>query len=71
MATLAALYDPDQRSTNRVVRQLARTVFIPHPLNNVVYTDGVSSCRHAKKHHRFENCTHEVIATRQTTTPNG
>lgn len=58
--TLSDLYDADQRTRDPKIRELAHTSFIPHPLNNVAYTDGVSVCRHVRKHDRFQPCRQEV-----------
>lgn len=59
MPTLSDLYDADRRTRDPKIRELAGRP-IPHPLNNVQYADGVSKCRHAKKHHRFQPCRQEV-----------
>ena len=58
---LSDLYDADKRTRDPEVRRLAGTRTIPHPLNNVQYADGISRCRHAKKHTRFESCRQAVI----------
>lgn len=63
MPTLADLYDADLRTRDPQIRKLAATSTIPHPLNNVQYADGISRCRHAKKHSRFELCNQAVRAT--------
>lgn len=57
---LSDLYDADYRATHPEAARLAAEQTIPHPLNNVQYADGISSCRHAKKHYRFQCCTQEV-----------
>jgi len=60
MTTLADLYDADKRTRNAEVRRLALNVDVPHPLNNVLYADGISPCRHSKRHERYDSCRHEV-----------
>lgn len=60
MPTLSDLYNADQRTHDPKIRGLAEEIFIPHPLNNVQYADGVSKCRHGKKHERFQLCHQEV-----------
>lgn len=50
MPTLSTLYSADARRTDPVVARLAREESIPHPLNNVHYADGISTCPHARKH---------------------
>lgn len=62
MVSLSALYDADQRVRDTTVSQLAEKITVPHPLNNVIYADGVSPCRHAKKHTEFQMCSQEVKA---------
>lgn len=57
---LSDLYDADYRATHPEAARLAAEKKIPHPLNNVQYADGISSCRHAKKHYRFQHCPQEV-----------
>lgn len=57
---LSDLYDADYRTKHPEAAALAAKKAIPHPLNNVQYADGISSCRHAKKHQRFELCQQEV-----------
>lgn len=57
---LSDLYDADYRATHPEAARLAAEKTIPHPLNNVQYADGISSCRHAKKHQRFQYCPQEV-----------
>lgn len=58
---LSDLYDADRRATDPEVRRMATEKTIPHPLNNVQYADGISRCRHAKTHERFELCRQQVI----------
>ncbi|WP_159622700.1 hypothetical protein [Ruania rhizosphaerae] len=58
--SLADIYNADVRSVHTDARQLAAKVYIPHPLNGVQYADGISPCRHAKEHTRWEACGHEV-----------
>jgi len=60
MPQLSDLYDADRRVTDPVVAHLAAEKTIPHPLNNVAYADGISPCRHGKKHGPFEACRQEV-----------
>src|SRR5699024_2767929 len=48
------------RVTDPVVARLSAEKTIPHPLNNVAYADGISPCRHGKKHGPFEACRQEV-----------
>ena len=62
MVTLSDLYDADKRTRDAVVQRLASTSTIPHPLNNVQYADGISPCRHAKKHQSGQVCNQEVRA---------
>lgn len=57
---LSDLYDADYRATHPEAARLAAEKTIPHPLNNAQYADGISSCRHAKKHYRFQYCPQEV-----------
>lgn len=58
--TLADLYDADRRRRDLQVHQIADDQTIPHPLNNVSYADGISACRHAKKHTHYQLCRQEV-----------
>lgn len=60
MAQLADLYNADKRTRDPQIRELAAKNTIPHPLNNVQYADGISHCRHAKKHQSFQLC-HQAI----------
>lgn len=60
MPQLSDLYDADRRVTDPVVARLSAEKTIPHPLNNVAYADGISPCRHGKKHGPFEACRQEV-----------
>ncbi|MDP9903231.1 hypothetical protein [Arthrobacter bambusae] len=60
MAQLAELYDADKRTRVTQIRELAAKLTIPHPLNNVQYADGISSCRHARKHPGFQHCAQTV-----------
>ncbi|WP_424862881.1 hypothetical protein [Streptomyces sp. MMS24-I29] len=62
MTQLSDLYDADRRTRDPQARQLAATKTIQHPLNNVQYADGISSCRHAMKHQRFQHCPQEFRA---------
>ncbi len=57
---LSDLYDADRRVRDPEARRLAGEMTIPHPLNNVRYADGISPCRHAKRHQRFELCRQAV-----------
>lgn len=57
---LSDLYDGDKRVRDAVTRRLAAGRTIPHPLNNVHYADGVSLCRHAKRHGQWQFCNQEV-----------
>lgn len=63
MPTLSELYDADKRTRDPEIRALAAELSIPHPLNNVQYADGISRCRHAKKHEWFQYCSQEVRAS--------
>ena len=58
--TLRDLYDADKRVTVEAARGIAAAIPIPHPLNNVQYADGISPCRHAGHHARFQYCPQEV-----------
>lgn len=58
--TLADLYDADLRTRDETTRRLAAMLPVPHPLNNVRYADGVSPCRHSRRHDRWEPCRQEV-----------
>lgn len=60
MPTLSDLYEADQRTRDPKIRELADKSLIPHPLNNVRYGDGISKCRHARKHGQFQLCHQEV-----------
>lgn len=60
MPTLSELYDADKRTRDPQIRALAAKRPIPHPLNNVQYADGISRCRHATTHERFQYCPQEV-----------
>lgn len=60
MPTLCDLYDAEQRTRDPKIHEVASTSLIPHPLNNVAYADGVSRCRHARTHDRFQSCRQEV-----------
>lgn len=62
MPQLSDLYDADRHTRDPQVRQLATQMTIPHPLNNVAYADGISPCRHARKHPPFTPCPQTVIA---------
>ncbi len=57
---LSDLYNADKRTRNTTVARLSAESTIPHPLNNVQYADGISRCRHAKRHERFDACKQEV-----------
>ncbi|ROR76094.1 hypothetical protein SAMN06295974_3758 [Plantibacter flavus] len=61
MVQLSDLYDADKRTRDPVVRALATTSTIPHPLNNVRYADGISRCRHARTHTANQVCRQKVI----------
>ncbi len=58
--SLADLYNADKRVRNLTVARLASEHRVPHPLNNVQYADGISRCRHSKRHERFDLCRQEV-----------
>jgi hypothetical protein len=60
MPTLSDLYNADQRTHDTKIRETAEKFFIPHPLNNVQYSDVTSTCRHSKKHSKFQSCRQEV-----------
>lgn len=66
MAQLAELYNADKRTGDPQIRGLAEKITIPHPLNNVQYSDGISSCRHAKRHQRFGHCPQKIHADEST-----
>lgn len=57
---LSDFYDGDKRIRDPQVRRLTQYVAIPHPLNNVAYADGISRCRHAKKHFAHQMCVQEI-----------
>lgn len=58
--TLSDLYSATYRATHPDAMKLAAKTSIPHPLNNVQYADGISRCRHAKRHTQFQVCNQEV-----------
>ncbi|MUU73404.1 hypothetical protein [Pseudarthrobacter sp. GA104] len=60
MPTLSDLYNADQRTRDPQIRELTKKNLIPHPLNNVQYADGISKCRHGRKHDQFQLCRQEV-----------
>ncbi|MDP9904593.1 hypothetical protein [Arthrobacter bambusae] len=64
MAQLAELYDADKRTRDPRIRELAAKNTIPHPLNTVQYADGISRCRHAKRHQRFQFCQRTIRVER-------
>lgn len=64
MAQLADLYDADKRKRDPQIRELAAKNTIPHPLNNVQYADGISHCRHAKRHQPFQLCQQTIRVDR-------
>ena len=58
---LSDMYDADKRITDEQVRRVAESGWlVPHPLNNVQYADGISVCRHAKKHKAHEACMQKI-----------
>lgn len=57
---LADLSSANFRASNPEAMKLAAEVQIPHPLNNVKYADGISRCRHAKRHVQFQACNQQV-----------
>jgi hypothetical protein len=63
--TLSSLYDADVRTKDPVARRLAGETKIPHPLNNVQYADGISKCRHSKRHGRWQWCAQQVIPSHE------
>lgn len=64
MAQLAELYDADKRTRDPQIRELAAKITIPHPLNNVQYADGISHCRHEKRHQPFQLCQQTIRVDR-------
>lgn len=63
MVRLSDLYSADFRANHPEAMKLAGEVAIPHPLNNVQYADGISLCRHAKKHRQGDFCPQEFRKT--------
>jgi hypothetical protein len=57
---LSDLYSANFRANHPVAMKLAASMPIPHPINNVRYADGISRCRHAKRHTQFRLCSQEV-----------
>lgn len=69
---LSDLYDADLRAADGTVRAVSANTFIPHPLNNVRYSDGTSVCRHAKRHvGPFAFCNQRVRISGSTVLPQG
>ena len=48
--TLRDLWDADRRLALPALARLAGTFHVPHPLNGVLYADGMLPCTHAKAH---------------------
>ena len=60
---LSDIHSANYRARHPKAMQYAAKTAIPHPLNNVQYADGISLCRHAKRHVQFDLCQQEVRAT--------
>lgn len=60
---LSDFYDADLRAKDPAAMQFAAEQMIPHPLNNVQYADGISQCRHAKRHKQHQACRQEPHLT--------
>ncbi|WP_394941210.1 hypothetical protein [Psychromicrobium sp. YIM B11713] len=55
MTQLTELHDADGRTRDPRIRELAAKNTIRHLLNNIQYADGISRCRHSKKHQSFNS----------------